>query len=92
MNVTASGGVDFKKVPCSILSGVFAAITAIAGTMMVIMFVYGGVKYVYSADDPGGRNGGKNICIQALIGGIIVSLWAGVSSLLPTSGWSSGCI
>jgi hypothetical protein len=36
--------------------------------------MYGGAKYVYSADDPGGRKEAKKICINALVGLIIVGM------------------
>jgi hypothetical protein len=44
----------------------------LAWALALLMFVYGGAKYAYSADDPGGRKQGKNIAVNALIGFIIV--------------------
>jgi hypothetical protein len=45
---------------------------ALAVALAVCVFAYGGAKYAYSADDPGGRKQGKNIAINAMIGLIIV--------------------
>ncbi|MFC2162069.1 hypothetical protein ACFLRF_00175 [Candidatus Altiarchaeota archaeon] len=40
--------------------------------LAVLMFLYGGAKYAYSADDPGGRKQARSIAIHALVGLIIV--------------------
>ena len=45
------------------------------------MFLYGGVKYVISADDPGGRKQGKMICIHAMVGGLLFMLWTAINTL-----------
>jgi hypothetical protein len=54
------------------VNNLIVAFRRIGGSLCVIMFVYGGAKYVYSADDPGGRKQGMSICIAAIIGGIII--------------------
>ena len=79
------GGPDpfhIREIPCKIVSTVYDTLTVISGTIVIIMFIYGGMKYVFSADDPGGRKQGKNICIHALIGGILIVSWTGINSLL----------
>jgi hypothetical protein len=71
---TVSAAVDIKDVLCGVISPIEVAVGTIGPAMVVLMFLYGGVKYVYAADDPGGRKQAKDICIQALIGGIILLL------------------
>jgi hypothetical protein len=70
----ASAQIDFKTIPCSIITQVFQTFNAVMPALVMIMFSYGAVKYIYSADDAGGRKQGKTIIIHALIGGIIFSL------------------
>jgi len=47
---------------------------ALGGGIAVLMCVYGGVQYVYSADDPGGRKKAIQILVQAIVGGIILTV------------------
>ena len=56
------------KVLCSLVPEVISLSYALA----FAVFLYGGAKYAYSADDPGGRKQGKSIAVNALIGFIIV--------------------
>jgi hypothetical protein len=83
----ALASVNFKTLPCAIINQVYNAVFAVGPVIVVIMFLYGGVKYTSSADNPGGRNQGKTICIHAMIGGIIWSLWATIGPGLLK--WSS---
>ncbi|MFH0861897.1 MAG: hypothetical protein V1875_02600 [Candidatus Altiarchaeota archaeon] len=57
---------------CSIMGPIFTTLFAAGGTLVVIMFIYGGIKYVYASDDPGGRKEAKNICIHTLVAGILM--------------------
>ncbi len=59
---------------CDILKAIGYALGTVGPMLVALMFLYGGVKYVSSADDPGGRKQGKTICIHAVIGGIIIAL------------------
>jgi predicted DNA repair protein MutK len=59
---------------CPWLIMVRDTIVAVAPSLVFLMFTYGGVKYIFSADDPGGRKQGKNTCIHAVIGGILIIL------------------
>jgi RsiW-degrading membrane proteinase PrsW (M82 family) len=63
-----------KDIVCSVIASVWWALAAIGPSMVLLMFLYGGTKYAYSADDPGGRKTAKNICIHAVIGGILMLL------------------
>lgn len=89
----ANASIDFTTVPCGVIQPIFDALTTIAGTMVMIMFIYGGLKYVFSAEDPGGRKAGKMTCIHAIIGGILVVLWTGFQTLIEAATWLdfSGC-
>jgi len=55
---------------CTLKDGMFI----IGTTIVLLMMVYGGVKYVYSADDPGGRKQALSTIINAFIGGIFLIL------------------
>ncbi|MBU0761756.1 MAG: pilin, partial [Candidatus Altiarchaeota archaeon] len=90
----AYSSIDFKTVPCTILDAIFTALTAIGGTIVVTMFLYGGAKYAYSAEDPGARKQGKNMCIHAIIGGILIVLWETVKTILSNGTWfkTTGCL
>jgi RsiW-degrading membrane proteinase PrsW (M82 family) len=73
-SVSAAGASIITNIICSVVSEIQSLLTAVGPSIVLIMFVYGGVKYIFSADDPGGRKQGKMICIHALIGGIILAL------------------
>jgi len=100
-SATAGGGAGgggglgaIGSVPCTIIRSVFQALQTILGTLAMIMFIYGGLKYIFSADDPGGRKQGKMIAINATIGGMIYLIWLSVETLLAAStggvlDWSS---
>jgi hypothetical protein len=62
----------------AVICGLVPEAINLAWALAILVFVYGGAKYAYSADDPGGRKQGKNIAINALIGFVIV----GASSAL----------
>lgn len=59
---------------CTILVTIGDALEAIGPTIVLLMFLYGGVKYVYSSGDPGGRKQAKSIVIHAVIAGILISV------------------
>ena len=73
---------------CSVMLAIQDTLMTIAPTLVLLMFVYGGVKYVFSADDPGGRKQGKMTCIHAVIGGIIVIVAVWVVRMI---GFSTSC-
>jgi len=64
---------------CTVLAGILNALRAIGPALVALMLIYGGVRYIYSADDPGGRKQAKSLLINAIIGGIILvvvySMW-----------------
>jgi hypothetical protein len=73
---------------CTWIAMVRDTLLYIGPALVVIMFTYGGLKYVFSADDPGGRKAGKMTCIHAIIGGIIITLVTVVSTII-FGGWTS---
>ncbi|MFH1054559.1 MAG: hypothetical protein V1744_00535 [Candidatus Altiarchaeota archaeon] len=77
----------FKDVPCSIINQVYGALNVVAPTLMVLMFTYGAVKYIWSAEDPGGRKTAKSICIAAVMGGIIFILVWGMYNVVKQGWW-----
>jgi hypothetical protein len=65
----------------------------LAQAIAALMFVYGGAKYVYSAEDPGGRKQAKSIAVNAIIGLLIVILSQGIVQMAGGSniGCAGGC-
>ncbi|MBD3262143.1 MAG: hypothetical protein GF334_10845 [Candidatus Altiarchaeales archaeon] len=57
---------------CPIILAIQNTLLPIAGGLVTLMFVYGGLTYVFNADNPGGRKKAKDILIHSIIGGIIV--------------------
>ena len=78
-SVSAAPGITTTV--CYVINSIAYAIYVIAPTMVGLMFTYGAIKYIFSADDPGGRKQGKMICIHAIIGGVIIILAGWASSV-----------
>jgi hypothetical protein len=87
-SAAAASPVQMSDIVCSVITQVLDTLNAIGPALVLLMFLYGGVKYVYSADDPGGRKQGKDICVHAVIGGIIILL---AGSILTIIGLTGGC-
>ena len=85
LNITVLGLVQAQTLSdkvCDILNAIKTVLETIGGMIVIIMFVYGGLQYIFSADDPGGRKSGKNTCIHAIIGGIILAVAQGFIDML----------
>jgi len=50
------------------------ALASIGTGLVVLMIVYAGLRYVYSADDPGGRKQAQSIIVNAIIAGVLISI------------------
>ncbi|MFH0861901.1 MAG: hypothetical protein V1875_02620 [Candidatus Altiarchaeota archaeon] len=66
-------------------------------SIAIIMFVYGGIKYIYTADDPGGRKQAMGICVAAIIAMIIIQAARGVIGeigqiIITTAGFAAGSV
>ncbi|MFH1404209.1 MAG: TrbC/VirB2 family protein [Candidatus Altiarchaeota archaeon] len=76
--------------PAAIIKGLICSIwtdfTKLIGPLATLMFVYGGAKYAYSADDPGGRKQAKAICINAIIGLLIAASARAIVAAAGASG------
>ena len=59
---------------CSLLQSILNLFKAFFPALFVLMLIYGATKYIFSADDPGGRKVGKTRMIHAIIGIILLSL------------------
>lgn len=71
--ISASVAASQMKIKvCSILLDIQYVLTNIGGTLVLIMFIYGGLRYVFGADDPGARKQGKMTAIHSVIGGILI--------------------
>lgn len=79
--------------PASIIAGVICSLVPdvlqLAQVVAIVMFIYGGAKYAYGADDPGGRKQGKNIAVHAIIGLLIVGISKNL--VMAISGVTSLC-
>ena len=76
----------------SFICTIYDAFETIGGTFITIMFLYGGLRYVYGAGDPANRKIGKSICIHAIIGGIIIVLADGfISTVGKGFGFNTTC-
>jgi cbb3-type cytochrome oxidase subunit 3 len=73
MAATVSAG-TIRQIVCPTLVQVIEAFMAIGPTMVLLMFLYGGVRYIYGADDPGVRKQAKSIVINSVIGGMLLIL------------------
>jgi hypothetical protein len=47
-------------------------------SIAIVMFVYGAAKYIYTADDPGGRKQAMSICIACIVALLIIQATSGV--------------
>ncbi len=54
--------------------------------LAAVMFVYGGAKYAYTADDPGGRKMGMTICVAAIMAFIIIQAAQGIIEGIDIAG------
>lgn len=73
------------NIVCPILVSIRFVLRSIGFGLVGLMLVYGGLRYTFSADDPGGRKQGKNILIHALIGGVLIMI-ANALLLMITGG------
>jgi hypothetical protein len=89
LSTTVTATVTMKDQVCTWVNMILETILVIGPALLVIMFTYGGLKYVYSAGDPGGRKSGKLTCIHAIIGGILLTLASIVIQVLfpGSTGW-----
>jgi hypothetical protein len=71
---TVSAGPTMAETVCEWINAIRNGVEVMTVPIALIMFTYGGAKYVFSADDPGGRKQGKNICIHTIVGVIILAV------------------
>ena len=86
LSVTAAAS-NIEDVPCSVIVGVWYALRMIGPLILGVMFVYGGAKYVFSADNPGARKQGLTICLQVIIAGILLGLAVAIVTAAGITGW-----
>lgn len=58
------------------------SIRMIGNSIGIIMFIYGALKYMYTADDPGGRKQAMGICVAAIMALIIIQAAIAVMNLV----------
>jgi hypothetical protein len=85
-HTASAGGGAALTIVCTVVEQVMEAFTYVAPSLVIIMFLYGGIKYAFSSDDPGGRKQGKMICIHAVVGGILILLVEWVATILLNQG------
>lgn len=64
-------GAIYSKVE-PVACGIFLAIGMVAGGIASVIIIYGGIKYLAGADDPGARKQAKDMIIHAIVGMIII--------------------
>ncbi|MFH0859710.1 MAG: pilin [Candidatus Altiarchaeota archaeon] len=68
----------------SIVCGLLVdALKNIVGALAAVVFVYSGVEYVISQDDPGKRKNARDMMIYALVGIILVGIAATIIGAVP---------
>jgi hypothetical protein len=67
-----------EDVPCSVIVGVWKAISTVGPSLIIVMFLYGAAKYAYGVEEPGARKQGRDICVHAVIGGVLMGLLVGI--------------
>ena len=73
---------------CSLLQSILNLFKAFFPALFVLMLIYGATKYIFSADDPGGRKVGKTRMIHAIIGIILLGLIRAILDMFGlTPGW-----
>lgn len=66
------------------------ALKDIVGALAAVVFVYAGIEYVISQDDPGKRKQARDMMVYAIVGIILVGIASTIISSVP--GFSSyGC-
>jgi hypothetical protein len=75
------------KVP---ICGIFLAVIYIGGAFCAMMIVYGGIKWLGGADDPGARKQAKDMVINACIGLVIILVTSGIV-IYASGGELGGC-
>lgn len=73
--------IPVNTVLCMIYNGIYQ----IAASIAVLVFVFAGIKFVASMDDPGKRKSAKDTMIAAIIGLIIVSIGIEIVGSVLTS-------
>jgi len=84
----AASNMDVAHIVCQVVNPIKGTVSTIAPTIVITAFIYGGIRYTFSADDPSGRTQGRNICIHALIAAILLLL---VTAILTSMGLLTAC-
>jgi len=77
---------DIRVKVCKVLSGILPILIATGYGLALVMLTYGGVRYIYHADDPGGRKEAKSIVVNGIIGAILVTIAYFITVLIIGSG------
>jgi hypothetical protein len=90
----------FKQVGCDcpemesvkeivrILCKLICFIASIAPAIAAVVIMYGGLRYITSAEDPGARSSAKTIIISAIVGLILVMISLAMVNMV-ISGWAT---
>ncbi len=66
--------VDAAGIIANVICDLVPEVINLAYVLALLMFIYAGAKYAFSADDPGGRKKAKSIAVQAIVGFLIVGV------------------
>jgi len=79
---SADAAEEIKNAVCDVIANILFPLIVIGFSLVLLMITYAGVKYVYSADDPGGRKEAKSIIVNAIIGGILLFIAGALAALV----------
>jgi len=93
INLIVEGIPDVEQVRCACITGtvdqlektlcnLICMLSYMAPALCALVLIYGGMKYLTSADDPSARNTAKNIMVNALVGLIIVLISVAIVNLV----------
>jgi len=78
---------DFKALVTLIIDSILTPIVALLFALALVSFLWGVVQFIQKADDPKGREAGRNKMLYGVIGlSVMLSVWALVNILLLTFG------
>lgn len=73
-----------------VICGLTMAFAMMGGALCALMIIYGGVKWITGADDPGQKKAAKEIILHAIIGVVVLLVVWGIA-YFASGGVLTGC-
>lgn len=87
---TGSISSSIWKYSSVVICGLYMAFAFMGGALCALMLVYGGVKWITGADDPGARKAAKDVIMHAIIGVVVLLVVSGIA-YFASGGELAGC-